>query len=214
MESRGEPTEVANYWNVDPTQYEYSMTLVGMLHNDGQNATSASHELGAFAGNELRGSVQAIYVEPLNAHLFFLTVFANASGEQLAFKLYNNATGQVQELAENMYFAANLQEGAIEDPKPFTLKTSGLPEVDVSTYLEVKPNPFHRSTTILFSSTQAQDLHISITDVAGRIVFRQKIAAAAGVNKFRWEAGDLQSGVYFVRMETPEGTAVKKVVKE
>ena len=78
-------------------------------------------ELGAFAGGQPRGSATAIYIEPLQAYLFFLTVYANASGEQLQYKLFDSSTGTVQTLTEAMYFSPDLHQGSIEAPSPFTL---------------------------------------------------------------------------------------------
>jgi len=203
------------FWTVDATQYEHSMTLIGMFSAGGLNATLSAHELGAFVGGQLRGSAQAIYIEPLNAYLFFLTTFANAQGEQLQFKLYDSATGQVSNLAEKMYFVSDLHQGGIEGPLPFTLKTSGLAEVGTELYLEVQPNPFEDATTILFAADHAQEVRLLISDATGRTVLSQEIAAAQGLNQFRWEAtSSASAGVYFVRLETGEGTAVRKVVKE
>ena len=202
------------FWTVDATQYEHSMTLIGMFSAGGQNATLSGHELGAFVGGQLRGSAQAIYIEPLNAYLFFLTTFANAQGEQLQFKLYDSATGQVSDLAEKMYFVSDLHQGGIEGPLPFTLKTSGLPELKFEPYLEVQPNPFSDATTVRFVSEQAQEVRLLICDATGRTVLKQSIAAVQGMNSLRWESNQASAGVYFVRLETGEGTVTRKVVKE
>jgi hypothetical protein len=69
------------FWTVDPSQYESSATLIGMLGVNGTNLTGASMELGAFVGNEVRGSAQAMFVEPLNSYLFFLTYYSNNNGD-------------------------------------------------------------------------------------------------------------------------------------
>jgi len=203
-----------HFWAVDATLFEHSMTLVGMFSASGQNATLAGHEIGAFAGGQLRGSAQAIYIEPLGAYQFFLTTYANAQGEQLQFRLYDSATGAVQDLAEKMYFVSDLHQGSIQSPVPFTLKISGLGEVNAEQYMDVSPNPFSDATTVRFASEQAQEVRLLVSDVAGRTVLSQKIAAVPGMNTFRWEAAPASAGVYFVRLETGEGTAVRKVVKE
>ena len=202
------------FWTVDATQYENSMTLIGMLSASGQNATLAGHELGAFVGGQLRGSAQAIYIEPMNAYLFFLTTFANVQGEQVQFKLYNSATGQVSDLTEKMYFVSDLHQGGIQSPLPFTLKTSALAETGAEQYLDVLPNPFSDATIIRFTSAQAQEVRLLISDATGRTVLSQTIAAAQGLNTFRWATRLASAGMYFVRLEAGEGTAVRKVVKE
>jgi hypothetical protein len=131
------PNPQSALWQVDATQFEYSMTLIGMFEANGQNATLAGHEIGAFtASGELRGSAQAIYIEPLGSYEFFLTAFGNTSGEQLEFKLYDSITGQIQDLAEKMYFVSDLHQGSISVPLPFTLKSSNSVEAKTVQYLE------------------------------------------------------------------------------
>jgi hypothetical protein len=133
-------------WTVDPTKFEHTITVVGMFAAGGQNATLESHEIGVFAGNELRGSAQAIYIEPLDAHLFFLTAYANTSGEQLQFKLFDSGSGsQSSDLAETLFFTANQHSGSVLSPVPFTLQTTGVAEVPAEIFLSVRPNPFTRN---------------------------------------------------------------------
>jgi hypothetical protein len=216
VEARGEPDAppVSGYWTVNPTQYEYSMTLIGMLADTNGNATTGTMELGAFVGGEVRGSAQAIYVGALQAHLFFLTIYANTSGELLNFKLHDSSNGQVYLLNEEGNFASNLHEGDIQDPVPFTVKSVGLSELAGLSWFEVQPNPFQSTTTVQFGLDQARDVQLLITDVTGRIVLQQKIAATQGRNTFRWNGAELPSGMYFVRLETADGAVVHKVVRE
>ena len=79
------------------------MTLVGIMQLDGKNATEKGFELGAFAKGELRGSGQALYIEALGAHLFFVTVYANRAGELLKFYKRPAAASVGQVLKNNGY---------------------------------------------------------------------------------------------------------------
>jgi len=211
------PPPVLNHWPVNPAQYEHTMTLIGMLRVNGANATTATMELGVFAGNEVRGSAQAVYIPPLNAYQFFLTAYANSSGEQLKFKLFDSATGIVQELNETMYFSADLHQGSIENPVPFTLKSSGVQEVsDVQTF-DIQPNPFSVETMFRFVLSSAQAVRLTVTDISGRELSRLDTEARAGLNTVTWnglsDAGArLDEGVYFARLQTEAGSVVKKVV--
>jgi len=207
--------QITSYWQVDPAQYEHSMTLIGMFNANGENATSAGQELGAFVGGELRGSAQAIFIEPLQAHLFFLTTYANQSGEQVSFKLYNSSDGQVSNLHETMWFAADLHQGSIETPVPFTLQSTGTADLNPDLYLQVQPNPFREEATVWFSRPNTEEVTLSVTDAQGRTMLQQQITAAQGMNAFTWRAGaSVAAGVYFVRLETADGVAVRKVVRE
>ena len=210
---------VTSFWVVDPTQFEYSMTLIGMLKNDDSNATTGTMEIGAFAANgELRGSGPAIYIAPDQSYLFFLTTYSNLNGEQLHFKLYDSSTGGIQALNEQMYFAPDLHQGTIETPVPFTLATSGThTEVIDGQSFDVQPNPFHTETMFLYTLAKSQEVNLSVLDMNGKVVVNMRTAARAGLNTQIWKGqtengASLSPGIYFVRLQTDAGSMVKKVV--
>lgn len=214
---RGPGQPPVSFWNVDATQYEHSMTLIGMFKLNGINATTATMELGAFAGGQVRGTGQAIYIEPLQAYLFFMTVYANTSGEQIRYKLFDNGTGEVQDLSEIMTFSPDLHQGSIEAAVPFSLLSSGTQEAFASQSLDVHPNPFHTETLIRFALTENQEVHLSITDINGKLVAHWGTPAREGMNTMVWKGisdsgSQLPSGVYFIRLQTESGSVVKKVV--
>jgi len=207
----------ANFWSVDPTQFENSMTLVGMFKANGVNATTATMELGVFAGNAVRGSSPAIYIPPLQQYLFFQTAYANSSGEQLRYKLFDSSNGSIQDLAELMYFSADLHQGSIQAPIPFTLSSTGTVETKLEQSFDVQPNPFHSETWFRFSLDRSQDIALTITDVNGRMVSSQRTSGTHGLNSLVWkgqsDAGaKLEPGVYFVRLQSEQGSVVRKVV--
>ena len=207
----------ANFWSVDPTQFENSMTLVGMFKANGVNATTATMELGVFAGNAVRGSSQAIYIPPLQQYLFFQTAYANSSGEQLRYKLFDSSDGSIQDLAELMYFSADLHQGSIQAPIPFTLNSTGTVETKLEQSFDVQPNPFHSETWFRFSLDRSQDIALTITDVNGRMVSSQRTSGTHGLNSLVWKGqsdngAKLAPGVYFVRLQSEQGSVVRKVV--
>ncbi|MEQ1745665.1 MAG: LamG-like jellyroll fold domain-containing protein [Saprospiraceae bacterium] len=218
-EARGE-TEipVAAHWNVQPTLYEHSNTLIGMLRTNGANATTSNMELAAFVGNEVRGIAQAIYIEPLDAHLFFLTTYANTAGEQMRFKLYDDATSTERDLTETMYFAPNQHQGSIENPVPFELQTTRTEEeIATDMAFDVQPNPFSSETTLRFNLSKAEDVTLTISDAQGREVVRRPLSAFAGPNTATWNGRSdtgswLSSGMYTVQLKTAAGSVVRKVV--
>ena len=163
----------------------------------------------------MRGATQAVWVEPIGAYLYFLTTFANTTGELLHFKRYNPADGSIHDLAEAMYFTADLHQGAIENPLPFTLQTTGATEVSTGQQFDIQPNPFSDATMLLFESDTEQELNVLISDVSGRVLEQFRWKLHAGKNAWSWRPKDaLPAGVYFARLETAEGTVTRKVVRE
>ncbi len=218
-QARGE-TDVppVRIWKVEPAAFEHTNTLVGMLRADDANATTSNMELGAFVGNEVRGVAQAIYIEPIDAHLFFLTMYANTPGELLRFKLYDDATETVHDLTETMFFAPNQHQGGIESPVPFELQTTSTGEDFGATMgFDAQPNPFSTETTLRFVLPKAEDGMLTIADAQGREVVRRPISAVAGANTVIWngrsDSGSwLSSGVYLVRLQTEAASMQKKMI--
>ena len=222
---KGEESPVASrggnmpsFWTVDPSQYEKSATLIGMISANGVNLTGASMELGAFSGDEVRGSAQALFVEPLNSYLFFLTYYANGSGDPISFKLYNGDNGQICELNETMFFAADNHQGSVDVPLPFTCSgLSNTEELSGLLSLDVRPNPFSQSTEIRFSLPDASPVSVTITDLSGKTVSWFEGAGLAGINALEWKGTSdngtpLQPGVYFVKLKSDTGQAIRKVI--
>jgi hypothetical protein len=80
------------------------------------------------------------------------------------------------------------------------------------------PNPFNPSTTIEFEVQISQNIRITIYDVTGRFVVKLlDEEVPAGIGRVGWDGrSDLGevvgSGVYFVRLETAEATATRKLM--
>lgn len=76
------------------------------------------------------------------------------------------------------------------------------------------PNPFSISTTIPYSLERASAVRISVLDVVGREVAELVDGfVRAGEHTVEWEAQELGTGIYFYRLETEEGSLVRRVVK-
>jgi hypothetical protein len=205
-------------WSVNPSAFEHSSTLIGMLRANGANVTTSAMELGAFVGGDVRGTAQTIYIEPLDAHLFFLTLYANTTDEPVHFKLYDNATGAVRDLAETLYFAPNQHQGDIENPVPFELQTTSTDvEIGAAFEFDIQPNPFQSETNFRFVLPKDEAVTLTISDASGRELTALRTNARAGLNALAWDGRSdtgewLSSGVYLVRLKTATGSATRKVV--
>ena len=115
-------------WAVDPSGYQFSMSVVGRLKVNGVADHAAGNILAAFAGNQLRGVARP--VGPPGDAYYFLTVHADAyAGEALQLKAYHAASGLVLDAVEGLAFAHNHVAGSIGAPFPVNACTPG-PEED------------------------------------------------------------------------------------
>ena len=92
---------VANFfslhWLPNTADYEENMPVTAVVEIDGEEQQSTTLELGAFSGEECRGSQIATYFEPTQRYIYQMTVFGE-EGDEIAFRLYDHATQQELDL--------------------------------------------------------------------------------------------------------------------
>ncbi len=75
------------------------------------------------------------------------------------------------------------------------------------------PNPFNASTTIEFSLPEESEIKLAVYDLLGR-----KVAGlfngikSAGTHSVTWNANEIQSGIYFARLEAKDTVRNMKMV--
>ena len=75
------------------------------------------------------------------------------------------------------------------------------------------PNPFNASTTITYEVHESEYIRLSIWDLSGQSI--EELVNGIqdpGVYEVHFNANDLPSGTYFVRMQTPEGLQSSKMI--
>ena len=84
---------------------QYNMSVFGVVLINGVEQQSTALEVGAFCGEECRGSDFAQYFLPLNQYLVPLNIRSNvASGEIITFRLYNHNTDQILESNQTLTY--------------------------------------------------------------------------------------------------------------
>jgi len=96
-----------------------------------------------------------------------------------------------------------------------TLLPGVLSVADVSknnTSLTIYPNPATLNTTISISLTRQANVHISLNDMAGRVlktVFDNSLTA--GNHSVVFHTDDLSDGVYLIKMNTGDAVVIRKL---
>lgn len=213
VSDRGDPLQVDTYWKVNPSQYEYSSTFIGMLSAGGANATTDNLELGAFYGGEARGSAQAVYIPSMEASLFFMTMYANAAGQPIHFMVYDADTEEIRPLSETMTFSPDQHQGTVANPVPFTYQLTGTehPDQTIRSFSAV-PNPFRSETWLQFISMKSETVEIAMYDARGNAVSRLSVEAASGFNVVPLNATDWSPGLYVAQLKTASGVISCKLI--
>jgi len=79
----------------------------------------------------------------------------------------------------------------------------------------VRPNPFNRSVTVSFELAAKQEVSFRILDMAGRpvSVFAGR-KFADGQHTITMETADLDTGIYFLRMDTEDDSVTIKIMRD
>ena len=87
----------ANHWIPEAGSFEDNMTFTAVIQINGVEQHSEMLEVGAFCGEQCRGSQLAVLFEPTQRHIVQLTIFGEI-GDLISFRLYDHATVQELEL--------------------------------------------------------------------------------------------------------------------
>jgi hypothetical protein len=79
--------------------------------------------------------------------------------------------------------------------------------------LQIAPNPFCKTATLTFSTMQNNNMTISLYDISGRK--RETIYSGIlnkGCHSFLVNSRDIASGIYFLKMESPDNILFKNII--
>ena len=110
----------SNYWNPNTTHYSSSMTIIGVVEVESVEQRSSNIEIGAFCGNELRGSQRLYYEQDIDRYYIYLMIYGETN-DVITFKLYDHSTATESDLShvENVIFEVNGTLGNLMEPYTF-----------------------------------------------------------------------------------------------
>lgn len=163
----------------------------------------------AFAGYEIFGGTWNAGVVQYNAFTNEWTDFGLSDVPVIAFAVHEQTqtlvigtSGSGVFLAPNLKMSTDTEEEIVgsEIPTTFALQQN-------------YPNPFNPQTTIPFDLRETAMVRISVYDVLGREVgMLVDGQLQAGQHRVTWEAGDVPSGTYLVRMDVGGQTFTRTMI--
>ncbi len=118
-------------WKVTPSDFQFSMNVIGELEIEGRLSADPNDQLGVFVDGECRGFVSLQYVPAYDNYEAFLTLYSNqVGGEKLDFKIWDDSEGQVfTQVTPSYTFEANRNYGTPAQPVRF--QTAKRVEADI-----------------------------------------------------------------------------------
>ena len=189
--SRGETkanlTAENNHWVPDMREYPTNMTVMAVVELDGEEITTDNYELAVFANGECRGSVNLLYVEPIDRHVAFMTI-TGEDEDNLSFALYDKITGIENFNTENrVVFHTDDMLGDFDNP--YVVRFGNVESGDVKIY----PNPVKAGETI--NVIVPEKAVLEIVNTLGEVVGTQTLSEGDNIVKT-----PATPGVYMLRI--------------
>ena len=182
-------------------KYAHNMTLTAVVELAGDELRSKDYELAAFVGNECRGSVKLMYVEPLDRYLAFLLVFGEEN-ESLRFALTDGRGLNWSD--DRMVFSVDGMMGSPTEPVVLHFGPLGVNE-SIQNAVIVYPNP----SKDVFNIEGNGIRKIEVVNAFGQIIQSKEVK-----NDFiTIDLGSKACGAYLLRVVTNDGVMTTKLIK-
>ncbi|MEA3286856.1 MAG: T9SS type A sorting domain-containing protein, partial [Candidatus Marinimicrobia bacterium] len=210
-------------WVVRAQDYEFSMNITGLLFTHDSVSTDAFDMIGAFVGDECRGVAQPVFIEALDQHMVFMTVYGSADeNDPVIFRAYDADSDEELYIEESLVFVPNDIIGNVDEPFIWGARYLGIGDAgyipDTYSLSQNYPNPFNPVTTMGFGLPEDGHVSIRIYNLLGqeiRTLIDQDMTA--GYRFVEWNSLDdagrpMTSGIYLVVMQSGSFREVKKML--
>lgn len=195
---------VVNDFTYEPAQgiYANNMTVTAVVEVNGEEVRSKDYEVAAFVGNQCRGSVKLMYVEPFDRYVAFLLVFGDKE-ENMRFVL----TDGTDESWSDDYLTYTTDAILGTPSEPVTLHFGPLGVNDnVKTMVNVYPNP----SDDIFNIEGKDIQKVEVVDNLGQIILSQEIEN----DRIQINLNKRAKGVYLLRIITNNGITTNRLIKK
>jgi len=216
-------SEAVSGWSVHPEEYQYSMTLTGVVEVDGAEVDTPADILGAFVGTECRGVAHPMYISSEDRFLAFLMVYSNEpGGEPIQLRLYDASEGWERRIATEMEFRPHAMLGTVDAPVELETRPLGIGDAgyvpDRYILSQSVPNPFNATARIGYGLPSDGHVEIVVYNLVGQEV-RTLVSEfqRAGYWFVTWDGRDdrghsASTGIYFYTMTAGDFRDMKKLV--
>jgi hypothetical protein len=188
-------TDENKIWTNNYHEFAENLTVVAAVYLDNERMSGQNIELGAFVGDDYRGSTRLNYFEPLECYYAVLTV-SGVKGDKIRFGIIDRNNYLANYNSQNeIVFEANAVYGNLDTPYEVMFRTDN----DAMAVIGIYPNPVDKDEN--FNLAVPDDEVVSevlITDMLGNTVRHDK-----GDN--RTANGISAAGVYDVKVITKSG---------
>lgn len=103
--------------------------------------------------------------------------------------------------------------GTIDTATESVMMTIGIEENALTSSLSVFPNPSEGVFNVSFKLDVLKDVNLEVIDQLGRVLYNHDFNTTMSVRNHKIDLSDQANGLYFIRINAEEMTAVKKITK-
>ena len=195
-------TEENSFFTPNTDDFSDNMLVTAVINMDGQELRSEDYEIAAYVGNECRGNVRLMYVEPFDRYVAFLLVFGEAE-EEIHFVLTDG--NDVAWSDDLLTYTDDGLEGTVTEPATLHFGTLGLNDNEHD-FVNIFPNPSNGIFNIEGNGLRK----IEVVNAFGQTVLLREVENSL----MQIDLGDKAAGVYLLRVITNNGITTKQLVKE
>ena len=195
-------TPEGNYFMPVEEAYADNMTVTAVVELEGNEVRSEDYEVAVFAGNECRGSVKLMYVEPLDRYMAFLLV-AGETEESLRFVLTDGE--ETSWSNDYVMYITDGVSGTPTEPTILHFGPMGLND-DSHSIVNVYPNP----SKSVFNIEGVGIRKIEIVNNYGQIVLSKEVKE----DNVQIDLSNKAIGAYLLRVIANNGIITKHLIKE
>ena len=199
-------TDTVSDWDFHYGDYKYVGSITTSIDN---RDDSAGDLVGVFVDGECRGIAERMYFPFNDSYMYIVQVYSNVEEEILTFKYYDSSNDKVIEYSETVEFTNYMNVG--DGFNTFALSSEIRP--GVYTLTDAYPNPFNPTTEFSYIIGESGQVSVSVYDINGRMVAElANEYRNAGSYRLEWNAGNVSSGVYLIKMIVNNHTAIQKIM--
>ena len=138
-----------------------------------------------------------------------------SSGDIPEFRLYDNSTNTVYIASSNPELPPlfNNDFHIIAELFSLPLSVDGIDLPVTFNITEIYPNPFNSSTKISYSVPSTSNIQVSVFNILGQEIMKLlDLEQLPGYYNINWDASEVPSGFYIIRLENNINTISKKVL--
>ena len=183
-------------WTVNPSDYQFSANLTGVISQNGVFINSTGNKLGAFVNGQLRGVATSTNV--IGQQMFFLTIYSNvSSGETVSFKTYIANEDSIYNIKDSIAYVKNSVYGSPQTPIELKIPNNQTDFLTFSFSQQISPasiNAVNHTVNIeLVNGSSLSNLIANFTLSEGAICAINSVEQASGI-----DANDFTNPVIYV----------------